>query len=120
MKAEVNNQADENSLIEAQPAPLLKLYFQSVMVEFLNPKTILFYLSILPGLLATGNYSLTQAIAISLIVPATALPIDLFAGLSGGYLAKSTADSPRTTSTLHSISAIALILIGFWLIYVNF
>lgn len=98
---------------------LRKIYFQSLMVEFLNPKTVLFYFSILPGLLAAKDYTLIQAIAISLIVPATALPIDLFAGISGGYLAKSTSSLPRVSKVLDGLSSLALISIGLYLIYTN-
>lgn len=67
---------------------LKKLYLQAISVEFLNPKTILFYLSILPGLIISAGYSPLEALFVSLIVPATALPIDMTAGLTGGMLAK--------------------------------
>lgn len=41
---------------------LKKLYLQAISVEFLNPKTILFYLSILPGLIISAGYSPLEAL----------------------------------------------------------
>lgn len=92
------------------------IFFQSMMVEFLNPKTILFYLAILPGILAMNDYSLLEAILISLIVPATALPIDLVAGMTGGHLSKSVSRSPKISIVLNNFSSLALSSIGVFLV----
>ncbi|QYM96481.1 LysE family translocator [Dickeya ananatis] len=99
---------------------LLKLYLQAVSVEFLNPKTILFYLSILPGLILTGGYTPVQALLVSLIVPATALPIDMTAGLTGGVLARASQKNRALNVTLNYVSGAALVFIGVILLYKNF
>ncbi|MBT1431588.1 LysE family translocator [Dickeya dianthicola] len=99
---------------------LLKLYLQAVSVEFLNPKTILFYLSILPGLILTGGYTPVQALLVSLIVPATALPIDMTAGLTGGMLARVSQNNRTMTVVLNYVSGGALVFIGIILLYKNF
>jgi threonine/homoserine/homoserine lactone efflux protein len=99
---------------------LFKIYMQAISVEFLNPKTILFYLSILPGLILAGGYTPIEAILVSLIVPAIALPVDLAAGLSGGSLARMAQSNKRMTVALNYVSGAALVLIGFMLLYNNF
>lgn len=99
---------------------LMRLYLQAVSVEFLNPKTILFYLSILPGLILSGGYTPVEALLVSLIVPATALPVDLTAGLTGGLLAKMSQRNQKMTIALNYVSGAALVLIGMILLYKNF
>ncbi|CAI2338644.1 LysE family translocator [Vibrio parahaemolyticus] len=98
---------------------LKKLYLQAISVEFLNPKTILFYLSILPGLIISAGYSPLEALFVSLIVPATALPIDMTAGLTGGMLAKMSEKNGKITVALNYLSGLALLSIGAGLIYSN-
>ncbi|OWY74357.1 LysE family translocator [Pantoea sp. AMG 501] len=99
---------------------LMRLYLQAVSVEFLNPKTILFYLSILPGLILSGGYTPVEALLVSLIVPATALPVDMMAGLTGGLLAKMSQRNKKMTIALNYVSGAALVLIGIILLYKNF
>jgi len=99
---------------------LMRLYLQAVSVEFLNPKTILFYLSILPGLILSGGYTPVEALLVSLIVPATALPVDMMAGLTGGLLAKMSQRNKKMTIALNYVSGAALVLIGLILLYKNF
>ncbi|MGR5478195.1 LysE family translocator [Vibrio chagasii] len=98
---------------------LKKLYLQAISVEFLNPKTILFYLSILPGLILSAGYGTVEALLVSLIVPATALPIDMAAGLTGGVLAKLSEKNNNITRALNYLSGGALLLIGVTLIHNN-
>ncbi|MFA0038575.1 LysE family translocator [Vibrio sp. 10N.261.52.A1] len=109
------------SKLETKPNKhsLKKLYLQAISVEFLNPKTILFYLSILPGLILSSGYSTVEALLVSLIVPATALPIDMAAGLTGGALAKISEKNNNITRVLNYLSGIALLLIGVILIHNN-
>lgn len=93
-----------------------RMFAQAVAVEFLNPKTALFYLSLVPGFILSQNYTTTQAVMFSLIVPATALPIDIVAGTSGGALARYFSSSGRATQMLNRASALVLITLGIWAI----
>lgn len=104
---------------KANKKSLKKVYLQAISVEFLNPKTILFYLSILPGLILSAGYSPIEALLVSLIIPATALPIDMAAGLTGGVLAKLSKKNNKITRALNYLSGIALLLIGVILIHNN-
>ena len=94
-------------------------YRQGIIVEFLNPKTILFYTSILSGLLTLGNYQPHQAILISLIVPATALPIDILFGIAGGYMLNLSQNNDRSRRLITGLSSFSLIGIGIYLIWNN-
>ncbi|OVZ84557.1 LysE family translocator [Yersinia intermedia] len=120
LKSAKNIGVTQSINVEIKKKKLSNLYFQAVSVEFLNPKTILFYLSILPGLILAGGYTPFEALLISLIVPATALPIDLTAGLTGGMLAKMSKNNQRMTVVLNYLSGAALLLIGILLLYKNF
>ena len=94
-------------------------YHQGIIVEFLNPKTILFYTSILSGLLTLGHYQPSEAILMSLIVPATALPIDILFGIAGGYMLNLSQNSVRSARMITGLSSFSLIGVGFYLIWNN-
>jgi threonine/homoserine/homoserine lactone efflux protein len=117
--SDTGNDGDAESA-KSKKNGLMRLYFQAVSVEFLNPKTILFYLSILPGLILSGGYTPVEALLVSLIVPATALPVDMVAGLTGGLLARMSQRNKKMTVALNYLSGAALVLIGLILLYKNF
>lgn len=57
---------------------LISLYKKGILVEFLNPKTALFYISVLPQFVNTDKGSVVaQMIILGLCVPITALFVDL-------------------------------------------
>ncbi|MCY9870771.1 LysE family translocator [Vibrio barjaei] len=108
-----------NLSVKESKKPLRKLYFQAISVEFLNPKTILFYLSVLPGLIISSGYTPIEALFVSLIVPATALPIDIVAGVTSGTLARLSTSNRTLTVCSNYLSGLVLLVIGGGLIYNN-
>lgn len=108
-----------NLSVKESKKSLRKLYFQAISVEFLNPKTILFYLSVLPGLIISSGYTPIEALFVSLIVPATALPIDIIAGVTSGTLARLSTSNRTLTVCLNYLSGLVLLVIGVGLIYNN-
>lgn len=98
-------------------ASLRSLYFQAIMVEFFNPKTALFYLSLVPTFIISQNYSTFEAVLFCLIVPATALPIDICAGISSGFLSRYFSNSKNASFVLNKITAAVLIILGIWAIW---
>ncbi|ASI92903.1 LysE family translocator [Vibrio mediterranei] len=108
-----------NLSVKESKKSLRKLYFQAISVEFLNPKTILFYLSVLPGLIISSGYTPIEALFVSLIVPATALPIDIIAGVTSGTLARLSTSNRMLTVCLNYLSGLVLLVIGVGLIYNN-
>lgn len=94
-------------------------FLQGIYVEFLNPKTFLFYTSVLAGLLTIGNYTAVEATLIALIIPATALPIDLFFGVAGGYISNASKSNKFSSGLLTGLSSFSLIGIGAYLLWSN-
>lgn len=94
-----------------------EFYLQAIAVEFFNPKTALFYLSLVPSFIFSQHYTVSQAVLFSLIVPATALPIDICAGMSGGILARFFSTSESASVILNRLSAVILLSLGIWAIW---
>jgi len=75
-------------------ASFLGIFWQGVVVELLNPKTVLFFALFLPPFVnagidqGVGTDMQVQLLILGALVPLTALPSDLFVALSGGTLAK--------------------------------
>ncbi len=115
---------DDNQYVQARGKGAIEkkslgtCYRQGVMVEFLNPKTIIFYTSILSGLLALGQYQPAEAILISMIVPATALPIDMMFGIAGGHLSVMSSSS-KSKRLVTSLSSFTLVGVGAYMLWAN-
>jgi threonine/homoserine/homoserine lactone efflux protein len=72
--------------------PLATVFWQGVLVEILNPKTVLFFALFLPpfvdttGQHAVGSSLQTQLLILGMAVPLTAIPSDVVAAYLGGTL----------------------------------
>ncbi|WP_444998056.1 LysE family translocator [Aliikangiella sp. IMCC44359] len=76
--------------IEQQPKSSYRhIFWQGVIVEITNPKTILFFVAFIPSLLSgKEEYSSSQLLVLGILIPLTALPSDLIVSLAGGKLAE--------------------------------
>ncbi len=84
-----------------KPASFRSIFAQGILVELLNPKTILFFLAYLPQFVDPRRGSVRgQMLVLGLLVPLTAIPSDLVVTLAGGALARGLARSPRATRAL--------------------
>ncbi len=93
--------------------PLSRIFYQGVLVEVLNPKTILFFLAFLPQFVdSTGASIAVQMLILGALVPLTAVPSDLIVAMSGGTLADKLASHRRTSVALQGLSAAVLIGLG--------
>lgn len=93
--------------------PLGRVFFQGILVELLNPKTILFFIAFVPQFVESQNGSMVaQMLLLGALVPLTAVPSDIIVALSGGTLANKLAASPRTAIALQCLSAAVLIGLG--------
>lgn len=77
-----------------QRRSLAGIVWQGIVVEVLNPKTVLFFALFLPpfihvtdGLPPQGSLQL-QLLILGLLVPLTAIPMDLIVAFSGGSMAQ--------------------------------
>ncbi len=65
---------------------------QGVLIELLNPKTVLFFVLFLPPFVDTGNGQSSaatvqsQLLVLGILVPLTAIPSDIFIAYMGGTL----------------------------------
>ena len=92
------------------PVPTWKSFAQGFIVEGTNPKTVTFFLALVPQLMSTlDSPSMAGLIAFCLIVPMTALPIDVTVGVTGGALAARIARRPRLGQVLNYLSCAVLI-----------
>ncbi|MEL7116396.1 MAG: LysE family translocator [Pseudomonadota bacterium] len=79
---------------EVQAKPLSSIVWQGVLVEVLNPKTVLFFALFLPPFIHAGDAqtaaaSVTvQLLVLGSLVPLTAIPSDLVVAYMGGTMAK--------------------------------
>lgn len=92
------------------------IIWQGVLVEFLNPKTVLFFVLFLPQFVVDhggrieGDNITTQLLILGVLVPLTAVPSDLFVAFVGGSVAQRVNDNPAVRIGLSWLGG--LILIG--------
>jgi len=99
----------------AVPRPLGfgRIVLQGVLVEMLNPKTLLFFVAFLPQFINTETGDITfQMIALGLLVPLTALPSDLAVAFAGGRIAASLNGKPRLRLGLDISGGLILLAIA--------
>jgi threonine/homoserine/homoserine lactone efflux protein len=90
-----------------------RIFYQGIVVELLNPKTILFFMAFLPQFVDSDSGAMvTQMLLLGALVPLTAVPADIIVALSGGNLATKLASHPRKASALKCLSAAVLIGLG--------
>lgn len=66
-----------------------RIIWQGVLVEVLNPKTILFFMAFIPPFVETSKGDITlQMLTLGVLVPLTAVPSDIIVAFVGGSLAK--------------------------------
>lgn len=96
-----------------KPEPLRRIVFQGVIVECLNPKTILFFMAFLPQFVDVASGSVTtQLLVLGMLVPLTAVPSDVLVAWTGGSLAKKLSESKRMHNFLQWLGGIFLIGLG--------
>jgi len=67
---------------------LWRIFYQGVLVEVLNPKTLLSFLAFIPQFVDQGRGSVTaQMLVLGVLVPLTAVPSDLIVATAGGTIA---------------------------------
>lgn len=79
---------------KVQPKPLSSIIWQGVIVEVLNPKTVLFFALFLPPFISAGNVDAAQVsvtmqlLVLGALVPLTAIPSDLLVAYMGGAMTR--------------------------------
>jgi len=79
---------------QVRQQPLSSIVLQGVIVEVLNPKTVLFFALFLPPFIAAGEVRAAEAnvvvqlLVLGALVPLTAIPSDLVVAFLGGTMTK--------------------------------
>ena len=103
----------QQQLKKVQPLSLRQIFYQGILVEALNPKTLLFFVAFLPQFVDPENGSVsTQMLILGALVPLTAIPSDLIVALTGGGIAARLARSPLANRVLNWLGGLILILLG--------
>ncbi len=97
---------------------LSSIVWQGVLVEFLNPKTVLFFVLFLPqfveasgGTFVDDNVTL-QLLVLGILVPLTAIPSDLVVAFVGGSVAQAVNENPLINKVLSWAGGLILIAIA--------
>lgn len=103
---------------EVDQDPFLGIFWQGVLVELLNPKTVLFFALFIPPFVdigveqgAAGNLHV-QLLVLGALVPLTALPSDMVVAFFGGSFAKLANDRQETRRITAIACGITLIAIA--------
>ncbi len=103
--------------------PLSKVMWQGVLVELLNPKTVLFFALFLPpfvtmepGAVRNGDVTI-QLLLLGILVPLTAIPIDLVVAWMGGTMARTLNESRKAREAMAWAGGIVLIGIAGCLVW---
>ncbi len=108
-----SSSAGEPVLDNVVPERFSRIVYQGIVVELLNPKTILFFMAFLPPFVDPRMGSVTQQMLIlGMLVPLTAVPSDLIVSFAGGTLAARLKGNLTTRLVLQWAAGIVLVLIG--------
>lgn len=107
-----NARADAMS-VEVAPTPKWKLLAQGFIVGVTNPKTIVFFVAVLPQFVDyhAGNIPL-QLLTLGLVFLAIGVPSDAAWALAAGFARDWFAKSPRRISTLGATGGVLMIGLG--------
>jgi len=103
---------------EVTREPLSSILWQGILVELLNPKTVLFFALFLPPFVGTsvghpdeGNVKM-QLLLLGILVPLTAIPSDILVAFMGAAMAKAISRATMLRAGIAWFSGLVLIAIA--------
>lgn len=97
---------------------LQRVFYQGIVVEILNPKTLLFFIAFLPQFVDPERGSVTlQMLILGALVPLTAVPSDLLMALAAGGVAKKLSQNRNAARWLNRLGGLILIGLGLRLLW---
>ena len=86
---------------------------QGIVVEVLNPKTVLFFIAFLPQFIDPDRGSIPlQMLVLGTLIPITALPSDILVSLLGGTLSGRVAKNQKLATSLRWLASLFLVGLG--------
>jgi len=92
--------------------------WQGILVELLNPKTVLFFALFLPPFVSTSSGHSTEAnvkmelLLLGILVPLTAIPLDILVALMGGTIATAMSRATGLRKGIAWFSGLVLVAIA--------
>jgi threonine/homoserine/homoserine lactone efflux protein len=100
-------------LTKVRNESLPRIFWQGVVVEVLNPKTVLFFLAFIPQFVDSATGSVTmQMLVLGILVPLTAIPSDIIVAMTGGTLANRIAGNVTVNRALKWLGGSFLVGLG--------
>ncbi|MFV0473306.1 MAG: LysE family translocator [Pikeienuella sp.] len=113
MILEKDGEDEEFEIARVQKRSYASIIWQGVLVEVLNPKTILFFMAFIPPFVKTSEGDIvTQMLILGVLVPLTAVPSDLIVAFIGGSLAQTVRGNRMIRRGLAWLGGLFLIGIG--------
>jgi threonine/homoserine/homoserine lactone efflux protein len=103
---------------EVTREPLSSIMWQGILVELLNPKTVLFFALFLPPFVSasvghpTEEDMKMQLLLLGIIVPLTAIPSDILVAFMGGTIARAISRATELRQRMAWFSGLILIAIA--------
>jgi threonine/homoserine/homoserine lactone efflux protein len=92
-----------------------RVFIESILVEVLNPKTVLFFLALLPQFVdVSRGPTAVQILLLGSIVTLSAIPCDLFVAVFSASAARKLSRNARLTRLQDCISGSILVLLGLY------
>lgn len=100
-------------IAKVQRRSYARIIWQGVLVEVMNPKTILFFMAFIPPFVETSKGDIVmQMLILGVLVPLTAVPSDLVVAFIGGSLAQTVRGNMLIRRGLAWLGGLFLIGIG--------
>lgn len=98
------------------PATDAAVFFRGMLATLLNPKTAVFYISLLPGFIRPGrNSALAQIVALGLIHLGVAVSVHTALALTGDGIMRLAGPGVRQGGLVNRGAAIGLAAVAIWL-----
>ena len=111
---------DELKINKIEKDSFSRILFQGILVELLNPKTIIFFIAFLPQFIILDSQNVTlQLLVLGILVPLTAIPSDLIVCFASGLLANKLSKNSRISIFLNCASGLILIGLGIRIFLTN-
>jgi threonine/homoserine/homoserine lactone efflux protein len=105
-----SKEESKSALEQVRRSSLWRIFYQGILVEVFNPKTILFFIAFIPQFVDAelGSVPL-QMLVLGILVPLTAVPSDIIVATTGGSLAMLISANRRAHTILKWLAGLFLI-----------